>query len=58
MSMSNDSLTSVLDARPFELKEEQKVPLFKLTCLRNSCHYDQPDVSKVLSEERFRPAKL
>lgn len=29
MPVNNENLTSVLDARPFELSEEQKSPLFK-----------------------------
>ena len=57
--MSNDSLTSMLDAQPFELTEEQKAPLFELTCRGTRASLrSQRDVSKVLSEERFRPARL
>lgn len=39
MSIKNESLTSVLDARPFELSEAQKQPLFKQNLLEELVHH-------------------
>ncbi|EJN6712676.1 acyl-CoA reductase [Vibrio vulnificus] len=39
MSMNNESYTSVLDARPFELSEEVKLPLFKANLLEELVHH-------------------
>ncbi|NOI66951.1 acyl-CoA reductase [Vibrio sp. 99-8-1] len=39
MSIKNDSLISVLDARPFELSETDKAPLFKSNLLDELVHH-------------------
>ncbi len=41
MPVNNENLTSVLDARPFELSEEQKSPLFKANLLAELVHHYQ-----------------
>lgn len=39
MSIKNESLTSVLDARPFELSDEKKASLFKTNLLEELIHH-------------------
>jgi phenylacetate-coenzyme A ligase PaaK-like adenylate-forming protein len=41
MSIKNESLESVLDARPFELSDEQKAPLFRDNLLEELIHHYQ-----------------
>ena len=42
MSIKNESLTSVLDARPFELSDEQKAPLFRDNLIEET-NYDSEE---------------
>ena len=39
MSVASDKLASVLDARPFELTDEQKGPLFRANLLEELVHH-------------------
>ena len=57
MSMSNESLTSVLDARPFDLTEEQKAPLFTANLLEELVHHYQSNemYRKFCKKNNFDP---
>jgi phenylacetate-coenzyme A ligase PaaK-like adenylate-forming protein len=55
--MSNESLTSVLDARPFELTEEQKAPLFRTNLLDELVHHYESNemYRKFCEKNHFNP---
>lgn len=57
MPVNNENLTSVLDARPFELSEEQKSPLFKANLLAELVHHYQCNemYRKFCQKNKFDP---
>ncbi len=57
MPVNNENLTSVLDARPFELSEEQKSPLFKANLLAELVHHYQYNemYRKFCQKNKFDP---
>lgn len=58
MPVNNETLTSVLDARPFELSEAQKSPLFRTNLLEELVHHYQNNemYRKFCQKNQFDPA--